>query len=107
MHGQNHIKSYHSLTISWLTRHNETLLSIIYMKESINVFLNESSLFRNFAFLNGPINCILVRTAPAYFERTKLRDFSLRNLVVNVTPIIQSSFVSGYETFKVILLMAQ
>lgn len=74
------------------------LLSIIYMKGSI--FLNVSSLFRNFTFHNEPTSCILVRNAPAYFERTKLRDFSLRNLVVNATPIIQSSFVSGYENFQ-------
>jgi hypothetical protein len=153
--------------------------------------LNVPSLFINFAFHNKPRICILVRTAPAYFERrlrlkcdatiaetrfrlsakrtspfksvgesvqsttgrravhislqglycscaslcsvvmwrllaahsillfplhfpsraspcaitfqldsTKLRDFSLSNLVVNATPIIQSSFVSGYKNFQ-------
>ena len=70
------------------------------MKEGINVFLNVSSQFRNVVFQNKPVSCILVRTALAYFERTKLRDFSLRNLVVNATPIIQSSFVSSYENFQ-------
>ena len=44
--------------------------------------------------------CFFVRTAPPYFERTKLRDFSLCNLVTNATPIIQYSFVSGYENFQ-------
>jgi hypothetical protein len=76
------------------------LLSIVYMKEGIHVFLNVSSLFRNYAFHNEPISCNPVRTAPAYFERTKLRHFSLRNLVINATLIIQSSFVSGYENFQ-------
>jgi hypothetical protein len=71
------------------------------MNECINVFLKVSSLFRDFAFHNEPISCIFVRTAPAYFERAKLRDFSLRNLVVNATPIIQSSFVSSYENFQI------
>jgi hypothetical protein len=58
------------------------------MKEGINVFLNVSSPFRNSTFHNEPRIFVLVRTALAYFERTKLRDFCLRNLFVNATPII-------------------